>query len=107
MEKLIHSSDLLPQDLVLALIVLPDDAKLYERYGVSDLPDGWDALPSSASAISIGDRFLLDSKHLGLFVPSAIMPEATNLVINPNHPAFGSVTISVVRPFEFDSRLSK
>lgn len=107
MEKLVHSSDLLPKDLVLAVILLPDDAKLYVRYSVKDLPDGWDALPSSASAISIGDKFLLDSKHLGLFVPSAIMPEATNVVLNPNHPAFANVTISVVRPFEFDSRLSK
>ena len=107
MEKLVHTSDLLPQDLVLAVLVLPDDAKLYARYGVNDLPGGWDALPSSASAISIGDKFLLDSKHLGLFVPSAIMPEATNVVLNPNHPEFGNVTISVVRSFEFDSRLSK
>lgn len=107
MEKLVHSSDLLPKDLVLAVILLPDDAKLYVRYSVKDLPDGWDALPSSASAISIGDKFLLDSKRLGLFVPSAIMPEATNVVLNPNHPAFANVTISVVRPFEFDSRLSK
>ena len=107
MEKLVHTSDLLPQDLVLAVLVLPDDAMLYERYGVNDLPDGWDALPSSASAISIGDKFLLESKHLGLFVPSAVMPEATNLVLNPNHPALSDVTISVVRPFEFDSRLSK
>lgn len=107
MEKLVHTSDLLPKDLVLAAIKLPDDANLYMRLAAKDLPDGWDALPSSAAAISIGDNFLLNLKHLGLFVPSAIMPEATNLVLNPNHPAFGSVTISVVRPFEFDSRLSK
>jgi RES domain-containing protein len=107
MEKLVHTSDLLPQDLVLAVIELPDDANLYQRYFAKDLPDGWDALPSSASAILMGDKFLLDSKHLGLFVPSAIMPEATNVVLNPNHLAFASVTISIVRPFEFDSRLSK
>ncbi|OYT91147.1 MAG: hypothetical protein CFE43_15000 [Burkholderiales bacterium PBB3] len=106
MEKLVHSSDLLPKDLVLAVIALPDDPTLYMRYGVKDLPDGWDALPSSASAVLIGDKFLLDSKHLGLFVPSAVMPEATNVVLNPNHPAFANVAISIVRPFEFDSRLS-
>lgn len=107
MEKLVHTSDLLPQDLVLAVVELPDDADLYLRYAAKDLPDGWDALPSSASAISMGDKFLLDSKHLGLFVPSAIMPEATNVALNPNHPEFGRVTISIVRPFEFDSRLSR
>lgn len=107
MEKLVHSSDLLPKDLVLAKIELPNDAGLYQRYVVKDLPDGWDALPSSALAISIGDKFLQEAKHLGLIVPSAIMPEASNIVLNPNHPAFGEVTISIVRSFEFDSRLRK
>lgn len=107
MEKLVHTSDLLPQDLVLAVIDLPDDAGLYQRYTVGDLPDAWDALPSSTASISIGDEFLLDGSHLGLIVPSAIMPEASNVVLNPNHPAFGSVAISIVRPFEFDSRLSR
>lgn len=107
MEKLVHTSDILPQDLVLSAIELPNDEQLYLRLAVADLPAGWDALPSSTAAISIGDEFLLAATHLGLIVPSAIMPEASNVVINPNHSAFGSAGISTVRPFEFDSRLSR
>ena len=105
MEKLVHTGDILPQDLVLAVIDLPDDHGLYQRYTVKDLPVGWDALPSSTAAIALGDQFLLAASHLGLMVPSAVMPEAFNIVLNPNHPAFSAVTINVVRPFEFDSRL--
>lgn len=105
MEKLVHTGDILPQDLVLAVIDLPDDHGLYQRYAVTDLPVGWDALPSSTAAIALGDQFLLAASHLGLMVPSAVMPEAFNIVLNPNHPAFSAVTINVVRPFEFDSRL--
>lgn len=107
MEKLVHTSDILPLDLVLAVIELPSDEGLYLHYSVADLPAGWDALPSSTAAISIGDEFLLASTHLGLIVPSAVMPEASNVVLNPSHPAFSSVTFSIVRPFEFDSRLSR
>jgi len=107
MEKLVHTSDILPQDLVLSVLDLPDDDQLYCRLTVSDLPAGWDALPSSTAAISIGDDFLLASTYLGLIVPSAIMPEASNVVLNPHHPAFDGVTIRIVRPFEFDSRLSR
>lgn len=107
MEKLVHTSDILPQDLLLSAIELPNDEQLYLRPAVADLPAGWDALPSSTAAISIGDEFLLAAIHLGLIVPSAIMPEASNVVLNPAHPAFASVTISIVRPFEFDSRLSR
>lgn len=105
MEKLVHTSDMLPQDLVLAKIDLPNEGQLYKRHKVDDLPDGWDALPSSTAAIALGDTFLLSATHLGLVVPSAVMPEAYNIVLNPNHPAFSAVTISIVRPFEFDSRL--
>ncbi|MFZ1546650.1 MAG: RES family NAD+ phosphorylase [Candidatus Nitrotoga sp.] len=105
MEKLVHTGDILPQDLVLAVIDLPDDQGLYQRYTVKDLPVGWDALPSSTAAIALGDQFLLAASHLGLMVPSAVMPEAFNIVLNPNHPAFSAVTFNVVRPFEFDSRL--
>jgi len=107
LEKLVHTSDILPRDLVLSVIELPSDERLYLRLTVADLPDGWDALPSSTAAISIGDEFLLASTHLGLIVPSAIMPEALNIVLNPSHPEFNSVTFSIVRPFEFDSRLSR
>jgi RES domain-containing protein len=107
MEKLVHTSDILPQDLVLSVFDLPDDERLYLRLAAADLPAGWDALPSSTAAISIGDKFLLASTQLGLVVPSAIMPEASNVVLNPHHSAFDSVTIRIVRPFEFDSRFSR
>jgi RES domain-containing protein len=105
MEKLVHAGDVLPQDLVLTRIELPDDPELYQCYAVDDLPAGWDALPSSTAAIMLGDQFLLAASHLGLIVPSAVMPEASNLVLNPNHSAFAAVTMDVVRSFEFDSRL--
>lgn len=105
MEKLVHTANLLPQDLVLASLSIPDDQGLYQTYSLKDLPVGWDTLPSSTAAIALGDLFLSAGTHLGLFVPSAIMPEATNLILNPNHPAFTGITITMVRPFEFDSRL--
>lgn len=103
LEKLVHAGEILPRDLVLALISLPEDDRLYRR--VRDLPAGWDALPSSTAAVRLGDEFLLSGTHLGMIVPSAIMPEAFNIVVNPAHPAFSGVAIEIVRPFEFDSRL--
>lgn len=105
MEKLVHTGDILPPDLVLACLDLPEDDVLYLRYDVSVLPASWDALPSSTVAATIGDAFLRAGMHLGMIVPSAVMPEALNIVINPLHPAVSGVTINVMRPFEFDSRL--
>lgn len=105
LEKLVHTGDILPADLVLVEMNLPDDPKLYQRYTQADLPPGWDDLPSSTVATQIGDKFLFDCVHLGLIIPSAVMPESNNIVLNPNHAAFSSVTMIITRPFEFDSRL--
>jgi RES domain-containing protein len=104
MEKLVHTGEILPQDLVLVMLDLPDDEP-YQHYALKDLPVGWDALPSSTRAMAMGDQLLLTATHLGLIVPSAVMPESSNIILNPNHPRFASVTMEILRPFEFDSRL--
>ncbi|WP_297475311.1 RES family NAD+ phosphorylase [Ferrovum sp.] len=104
MEKLVHTGDILPTELVLVRIDLPDIKSLYRSYEVEDLPKGWDALPGS-SAENIGDSFVMKRNFFGLIVPSAVMSEARNIVLNPNHKAFASVRMNIVRPFEFDSQL--
>jgi RES domain-containing protein len=105
MEKLVHTGDILPSDLVLVRFDLPDTQNLYRYYEIEDLPHGWDALPGSAAAAGIGDKFVVDGNYLGMIVPSSVLPEAKNIVLNPNHNAFSMVEMTIVRPFEFDSRL--
>lgn len=55
----------------------------------------------------IGDSYLRDKSSLLLRVPSAIIPEETNVLINPLHRDFGKVIIRAANPFAFDSRLFK
>lgn len=105
MEKLVHTGDILPADLVLVKLDLPQDQGLYYRCAITDLPPGWDALPGSTSAVTFGNQFVAAGIHLGMVVPSVVMPEASNIVINPNHAAFANVDMTIIRPFEFDSRL--
>lgn len=105
MERLVHAGDILPADLVLVRLDLPEKANLYHRCVKTGLPPSWDALPGSASAVDFGNAFVTAGVHLGMIVPSAVMPEASNIVINPNHKAFTDVQMTIVRPFEFDSRL--
>ncbi len=55
----------------------------------------------------IGDSFLRSKKSLVLKVPSAIIPEESNVLINPLHPDIKKVKIVDASPFEFDTRLFK
>jgi RES domain-containing protein len=55
----------------------------------------------------IGNEFLKSKKSLLLKVPSAIIPEEHNMIINPVHPDFKKVKIIKAASFQFDSRLFK
>jgi RES domain-containing protein len=104
-EKLVHAGLILPADLVVVRLELPDGTGLYDRPRVEDLPKGWHDLPSSPAAAGYGDEFLLKGERLGLIVPSAVIPEAANVVINPRHPRMADVSMVITRPFAFDPRL--
>ena len=105
METLVHAGGILPTDLVLVRFDLPEEASLYYRCKITEVPRGWDALPGSVSAVDFGNAFVKAGVHLGMIVPSAVMSEASNIVINPNHKDFSKVQISIIRPFKFDARL--
>lgn len=106
LEKLVHTGNILPVDLVLVALELPDDPKLYEHPGFGALPSGWDAVPSNDESSNFGAKFLRAGRALGLIVPSVIVPEASNLVINPAHPRFADVKMKILRKFGFDHRLA-
>lgn len=45
--------------------------------------------------------------QLVTFVPSVLVPEAKNAVIDPMHPDFKRVSLKTVRELTFDSRMFK
>ena len=55
----------------------------------------------------IGDSFLTAKKSLLLKVPSAIIPDEYNVLINPLHKDIRKVKIIKTSAFQFDSRLFK
>ncbi|MGI8951320.1 MAG: RES family NAD+ phosphorylase [Chitinophagaceae bacterium] len=55
----------------------------------------------------IGDEFLISQTRLLLKVPSVIIPEEHNILINPKHKDFKKIKIKLKRIFEFDVRLFK
>jgi RES domain-containing protein len=53
----------------------------------------------------IGDHFLQNSSHLVLKVPSAVVPEEHNLLINPLHSDFKKIIIKQCSIYKLDERL--
>ena len=105
-EKLVHLGTTPWPPLVLVAVDLPDASAVYAP-DTEMLPDGWDALPLSTTAQSFGGAWLRRGDTLTMKIPSVIVPEEANFVINPLHPDYPQVQLTALRPFSFDRRLAK
>ena len=104
LEALVHLSPTnLPIDFCIMTIETPDN---FAEIKVEQLPQNWDEYPEPNSLKHIGNDFLLKQKHLLLKVPSAIVKEEFNYLLNPLHPDAGLVKIISLTPFAFDQRLT-
>ena len=77
------------------------------RFVTIDLPD----LPVEAVSTSpddtkaFGDTWLCEQRSPLLRVPSFIVPESSNFLLNPLHPQAVAARITQKREFAFDRRL--
>jgi RES domain-containing protein len=50
---------------------------------------------------------VLQARHLALKVPSVLVPDNYNIILNPLHPLFAKVKVVAVSNVSFDQRLIK
>lgn len=107
-EKIVHVSSFenLPRDLFLIKIEIPD------RTAVQSVPSkvlvrGWDCYPFTIETIEFGTSFLREKEYLALKVPSVIIPDEYNIILNPLHPDIRDCKVISKMPFLFDKRVSK
>jgi RES domain-containing protein len=104
LERLAHTDpDLLPDDLRLARFVFSEpvlEAKVEE---FAKLPANWDQ--DERATRRIGSRWHQEGSSCLLAVPSAILPEERNFILNPEHPDAKRLRLVRERRFTFDPRL--
>jgi RES domain-containing protein len=104
LEVLVHLENPAPLPAYSMVIAsVPDDS--IEEYDVRALPVNWSTSPVPPEIQAIGDEWVRSGRSLALRVPSAVVPHATNLLINPEHPDFARVSVESTDPFTFDPRL--
>ncbi len=101
----IASPKLLPPDLVFMRVFVPDSDILKVPKKV--LIKGWDEFPHLSQTMDFGTDFLREGKHLLLQVPSAVVPQEHNYLLNPRHSNIKDCKILKIVPFKFDARLEK
>ncbi len=73
----------------------------------SSLPRNWKADPVPQAVQAIGDRWVSSGRSAVLRVPSVLVSEESNFLINPNHPDFVKIAVSKPHAYRFDIRLTR
>jgi RES domain-containing protein len=69
------------------------------------LPRDWQTAQGLLITQHLGDAWLGAGDNLALAVPSTIVPEERNYVLNPAHQAFAALKFGRGQPFTLDPRL--
>jgi RES domain-containing protein len=79
--------------------------KLLLRIEKSEMPPDWRSHPPPASTREIGTTWFRTRQSVGLLVPSAIIPEEVNCLLNPFHPDFLIDWFSGPEGYSIDPRM--
>jgi RES domain-containing protein len=107
MEALVHL-DLqdLPKDYQAVGIDIPDGVSM-KRLAATGLPPDWKQVPGPESLKELGTAWAASGKEAVLVVPSAVIPDELNYLINPDHPDVKLLRVLPAVPFVFDGRLNR
>lgn len=91
-----------PPSLLLLTLDIPDAGIVHVP--ATDLPVNWNKKGYHDNVQQWGTKWLRSLSSLAIAVPSVTSPD-NNILVNPSHPDFGSVTITNSRSITLDDRL--
>ncbi|HTU12313.1 MAG TPA: RES family NAD+ phosphorylase [Allosphingosinicella sp.] len=108
LETLVHlNAGGLPLNRYLVEIIVPDDVWAARQIETAaSLKVGWDAEPAGRVGIGFGTDWVSRKHSLLLSVPSVIVPEETNILVNPEHPDRSRLVARKLRKWVYDRRVA-
>ncbi|MGE9315070.1 RES family NAD+ phosphorylase [Niabella sp. CJ426] len=103
LESVVHITTLPKIELCMTCLEIPDGS-ITELSG-TQLPENWFTSPPPDHLKYIGDQFIQAGNYLALKIPSAVMPEEFNILLNPAHPLFRKIKVIYTRQLRVDERL--
>lgn len=106
LEVLVHlHPEIATPELDLVTIQVPDQSIL--EIDPTKLHKDWFRKNGIRKCREIGSSWINDNEHLTIKVPSSIIPQEFNYVINPQHELYREVRIIDITDFSLDDRLIK
>ncbi len=95
----------LPWNRYLVRVDVPDDVWAAREILTRPPAIGWDAIPEGLVSRAAGSAWLSSARTALLCVPSVIIIEEDNVLINPAHPDAKRIAAIKVRRFVYDHRV--
>jgi RES domain-containing protein len=96
-----RSVDALPALIAVRIAPPPPEQMIRaEDLGAVDVED-------VAACRAVGDAWVAQGAALALSVPSAVVPQERNIILNPAHPAMAAVAVVSQETFRLDRRLAQ
>ena len=106
LEILVHQAERVPAGKFLFFEVRFPES-MVTTVSENDLPANWKTFPPQRSTVEIGRKWIASHTSAVLEVPSILIPEESNFVLNFEHPRAGEIEICDPQPFTFDPRYLK
>lgn len=107
LEYFVHvDADTAPDDLVAISADVPDRVRIHS-VKIANLPKDWRRYPAPEALQDIGTQWAKKGSTLVLAVPSAVIPEEHNYLLNPAHRDFKRVRLHRPMSFRLDPRMWK
>jgi len=95
--------DDIPRAMSMATIEIPENNIL--QLTVAELPGNWRDAPAPAETKNLVSRLLTENNFLAIKIPSAVIPEEFNYVLNPAHAGSAGFKIIKLKDFVYDIRI--
>lgn len=101
LEYLVHLEGRTPDDLLLAVGMIPSASVVSEI----NEPSTWCEVPYRPEVQQVGAAWLRSRASLGMQVPSALCRDECNILLNPQHPDYAVLQLVALRPLRIDPRI--
>ena len=107
LELVVHRNFIKPDIIYKVMTIsVPDTDNLIKTIKINDLPNNWRQFESYSKLQKIGSEWINSRESLLLEVPSAIIPQEYNYIINTEHADFKkSVKLIRTENYFWDERL--
>ena len=103
LESIVHITSVVKINMCMICLELPAAAPI-KNVLLSELPADWLNNPPPEVLKNYGDQLVRDNKLLALRVPSAVMPEESNYILNTGHKDYHKIKIRYHRAIHIDER---